>query len=106
MPTYFCSKSLVSYNGQLTLFSVYLYNLENCRLWLRNILFGLICFFILSIDRTLPTIKIISGKNARAWVSVVSYLKKYMKIEILNREQKILEAIQQAIQHFSFYSFF
>ena len=37
---------------------------------------------------------------------MVSYLKKYMKIEILNREQKILEAIQQAIQHFSFYSFF
>ena len=32
---------------------------------------------------TLPTAEILSGKKVRAWVSIVSYLKKEMKIEIL-----------------------
>ena len=31
---------------------------------------------------TLPTAEILSGKNARAWVSMVLYLKKEMKIKI------------------------
>ena len=34
---------------------------------------------------TLPTAEILSGKNARAWVSMVSYLKKEMEIKILKR---------------------
>ena len=37
---------------------------------------------------TLAIGKIISVKNARAWVSMVSYLKKYMKIKILKRKKK------------------
>ena len=32
---------------------------------------------------TLPTVELLSDKNARAWVSIVSYLKKQMKIKIL-----------------------
>ena len=31
---------------------------------------------------TLPTAEILSGKNARAWVSMVLYLKKQMKIKV------------------------
>ena len=36
---------------------------------------------------TLPTAEILSGKNARAWVSMVLYLKKLMKIKILKRKK-------------------
>ena len=39
---------------------------------------------------TLPTDEILSGKNARAWVSMVLYLRKEMKIET---KKKILEAV-------------
>ena len=41
---------------------------------------------------TVPIARIISVKNARAWVSMVSYLTKYIKTKILKRE-KILGAI-------------
>ena len=40
---------------------------------------------------TLPIAKIISAKNARAWVSMVSYLKKELKIKILERKKKFWE---------------
>ena len=36
---------------------------------------------------TLPTAEILSGKNARAWVSMVLYLKKLIKIKILKRKK-------------------
>jgi hypothetical protein len=36
---------------------------------------------------TLPTADILSGKNVRALVSMVSYLKKYMKIKMLKRKR-------------------
>ena len=34
---------------------------------------------IVSCD-TLPTVEILSGKNAQAWVSMVSYIKKMKKL--------------------------
>ena len=43
---------------------------------------------------TLPTADILSGKNARAWVSMVLYLKKQKKIKIL-KQNKILGALQK-----------
>ena len=46
-------------------------------------------FFNPSFGYTVPTAKIISDKNARAWVSMVSYLKKKWKYQ---REKKILGA--------------
>ena len=36
---------------------------------------------------TLPIAKILSVKNARVWVSMVSYFKKWMKIKILKRKK-------------------
>ena len=36
---------------------------------------------------TLPIAEILSGKNVRAWVSMVLYLKKLMKIKILKRKK-------------------
>ena len=36
---------------------------------------------------TLPTAEILNDKNARAWVSMVSYLKRWMKIRILKRKK-------------------
>ena len=36
---------------------------------------------------TLPTAEILSGKNARAWVSMVLYLKKSIKIKMLKRKK-------------------
>ena len=36
---------------------------------------------------TLPTAEILSGKNVRAWVSMVLYLKKQMKIKKLKLEK-------------------
>ena len=36
---------------------------------------------------TLPTAEVLSGKNARAWVSMVLYLIKCMKIKILKRKK-------------------
>ena len=35
----------------------------------------------------LPTAEILSGKNARAWVSMVLYVKKLIKIKILKRKK-------------------
>ena len=37
---------------------------------------------------TLPTAEILSGKNARAWVSMVLYLKKDMKNKKLKQKKK------------------
>ena len=34
---------------------------------------------MVSMQNTLPTAEILSGKNARAWVSMVLYLKKEIK---------------------------
>ena len=47
------------------------------------------------IESTLATPEILSGKNVWAWVSMVLYLKKYMKIRILKRKKKkkILRAV-------------
>ena len=36
---------------------------------------------------TVPIDKILSVKNARAWVSMVSYLKKEIKIENIKKEK-------------------
>ena len=36
---------------------------------------------------TVPIAEILSGKNARAWVSMVLYLKKEIKIKILKRKK-------------------
>ena len=36
---------------------------------------------------TVPIDKILSVKNVRAWVSMVSYLKKLIKIRILKRKK-------------------
>ena len=44
---------------------------------------GLLCGKV----NTLPTAEILSGKNVRAWVSMLSYLKKEMKIKILKRKK-------------------
>ena len=48
---------------------------------------------IIHIMHTLPTAEIVSEKkNARAWVSMVSYKKRQIKIKILKRK-KILGAV-------------
>ena len=36
---------------------------------------------------TVPIAEILSGKNARAWVSMVLYLKKQMEIRILKQKK-------------------
>ena len=48
---------------------------------------------------TLPTAEILSGKNARAWVSIVLYLKKQMKIKILKRKKKSWEPLRSCRQN-------
>ena len=45
---------------------------------------------------TLPTAEILSGKNARAWVSMVLYLKKQMKIKILKRKKNPRSCLEVA----------
>ena len=49
---------------------------------------------------TLPTAEILSGKNAWAWISLVSYLKKKIKLKYQNKKE-ILGAVQKmpAKQH-------
>ena len=43
---------------------------------------------------TLPTAEILSGENARAWVSMVLYLKKWIKIKVSKlKKKKILGAV-------------
>jgi hypothetical protein len=40
-----------------------------------------------SVQCTLPTAEILNGKNALAWVSMVLYFKKYMKMKILKQKK-------------------
>ena len=46
---------------------------------------------------TLPTAEILSGKNGRAWVSMVLYFEKEMKIKILKRKKKSLEPFRSCL---------
>ena len=36
---------------------------------------------------TVPIAEILSGKNARAWISMILYFKKYIEIKILKRKK-------------------
>ena len=48
---------------------------------------------------TLPTADILGGKNARAWVSMVSYLKKLMKIKMLKRKRNATYKIHSLVKY-------
>ena len=48
------------------------------------------------IESTLPKAEILTGKNVRAWVSMVLYLRKYIKIKILKRKKNPGSCVEDA----------
>ena len=69
-----CINGVKLQNYRRTWFCTYIHRIVVCSGFATNYVLGILKLF--SINHTLPTAEILSGKNAQAWVSMVLYLEK------------------------------